>query len=194
LMKSLPEAKWLLADRGYDADWFRETLREKGTTPAFLGASRARKPSSMTNAATSDEIVSRECSAGSRIAAHRNPIRPIPNRIALRNCSRGNRHILVGSTDAKHDQTLYKKTIDTYFRDFATRVRGLIPHRPCTLACKHSEIRFETWVITSMTCGFACECSRSSKTNRSIRSTATARRAKAIAIEDGRDNFWDTAT
>ena len=26
LMNNLPEADWLLADRGYDADWFRETL------------------------------------------------------------------------------------------------------------------------------------------------------------------------
>jgi transposase len=27
LMNDLPEAKWLLADRGYDADWFREALQ-----------------------------------------------------------------------------------------------------------------------------------------------------------------------
>lgn len=32
LMNGLPEAKWLLADRGYDADLFRETLVDKGTT------------------------------------------------------------------------------------------------------------------------------------------------------------------
>lgn len=30
LLGSLPSADWLLADRGYDADWFRETLRGKG--------------------------------------------------------------------------------------------------------------------------------------------------------------------
>ena len=29
LMNNLPEADWLLADRGYDADWFRETLVDK---------------------------------------------------------------------------------------------------------------------------------------------------------------------
>jgi hypothetical protein len=27
LMNDLPEAEWLLADRGYDADWFREALQ-----------------------------------------------------------------------------------------------------------------------------------------------------------------------
>ena len=26
LLDSLPKAEWLLADRGYDADWFRDAL------------------------------------------------------------------------------------------------------------------------------------------------------------------------
>ena len=30
LLGCLPKAGWLLADRGYDADWFREALRDKG--------------------------------------------------------------------------------------------------------------------------------------------------------------------
>ena len=29
-MSSLPKVKWLLGDRGYDADWFREALKDKG--------------------------------------------------------------------------------------------------------------------------------------------------------------------
>jgi transposase len=32
LLDSLPRAQWLLADRGYDADWFRDALQEKGIT------------------------------------------------------------------------------------------------------------------------------------------------------------------
>ena len=35
LMPALPEARELLADRGYDADWFRETLKTKGITPCI---------------------------------------------------------------------------------------------------------------------------------------------------------------
>jgi transposase len=31
----LPKAKELLADRGYDADWLRTALREKGITPCI---------------------------------------------------------------------------------------------------------------------------------------------------------------
>jgi transposase len=30
LLSTLPNVEWLLGDRGYDADWFREALRDKG--------------------------------------------------------------------------------------------------------------------------------------------------------------------
>jgi len=35
LVNDLPEAEWLLADRGYDADWFREALIDMGTKPCI---------------------------------------------------------------------------------------------------------------------------------------------------------------
>ena len=37
LCGSLPEVEWLIADRGYDADWFREALRDKGIRPCIPG-------------------------------------------------------------------------------------------------------------------------------------------------------------
>ncbi len=43
LMNGLPEADWLLADRGYDAGWFRETLVDKGTTPCIPGRKSRKK-------------------------------------------------------------------------------------------------------------------------------------------------------
>jgi len=42
LLPSLPKAKTLIADRGYDADWFRTALRAKGITPC-IPAKRNRK-------------------------------------------------------------------------------------------------------------------------------------------------------
>jgi transposase len=33
LLGSLPSADWLLADRGCDADWFRDALKNKGRKP-----------------------------------------------------------------------------------------------------------------------------------------------------------------
>jgi transposase len=35
LLPSLPSADWMLADRGYDADWFREGLKEKSIKPCI---------------------------------------------------------------------------------------------------------------------------------------------------------------
>ena len=43
LLRSLPQAEWLLADRGYDADWFREILKDKGTTPCIPGRKSRKK-------------------------------------------------------------------------------------------------------------------------------------------------------
>ena len=37
LLSSLPAADWLLGDRGYDADWFREALVDKKIKPCIPG-------------------------------------------------------------------------------------------------------------------------------------------------------------
>ena len=37
LLDSLPKADWFLADRGYDADWLREALEDKGISACIPG-------------------------------------------------------------------------------------------------------------------------------------------------------------
>ena len=44
LLDELPKAQWLLADRGYDADWFREALEEKGIKPCIPGRKSRNEP------------------------------------------------------------------------------------------------------------------------------------------------------
>ncbi len=44
LVSSLPAADWLLGDRGYDADWFREDLMDMGITPCIPGRKSRDKP------------------------------------------------------------------------------------------------------------------------------------------------------
>lgn len=44
LLSSLPSAQWLLADRGYDADWFREGLENKDIKPCIPGRKSRTKP------------------------------------------------------------------------------------------------------------------------------------------------------
>ncbi|PZO62189.1 MAG: IS5 family transposase [Paracoccus denitrificans] len=37
LLDEIPKAQWLLGDRGYDADWFRDALEAKGIKPCIPG-------------------------------------------------------------------------------------------------------------------------------------------------------------
>lgn len=43
LLASLPKAGWLLADRGYDADWLREALKDKGIKVCIPGRKSRKK-------------------------------------------------------------------------------------------------------------------------------------------------------
>lgn len=44
MLDSLPRARWLLGDRGYDADWFRDALEAKGITPCSPGRKSRTEP------------------------------------------------------------------------------------------------------------------------------------------------------
>ncbi|GEM_PF-620703 len=37
LLDDLPKAQWMLADRGYDAEWFKDALKQKGIKPCIPG-------------------------------------------------------------------------------------------------------------------------------------------------------------
>lgn len=39
-----PRAQWLLGDRGYDADWFRDALQARGITPCIPGRKSRTEP------------------------------------------------------------------------------------------------------------------------------------------------------
>ena len=43
LLGGLPKADWLLADRGYDADWLRDALKDKGMKVCILGRKSRKK-------------------------------------------------------------------------------------------------------------------------------------------------------
>ena len=44
LLSSLPDGDWLLGDRGYDADWFRDALKDKGIKPCIPGRKQRKTP------------------------------------------------------------------------------------------------------------------------------------------------------
>jgi len=44
LLSSLPDVDWLLGDRGYDADWLREALQDKGIRACIPGRKQRKTP------------------------------------------------------------------------------------------------------------------------------------------------------
>lgn len=44
LLNRLPKVKWLLGDRGYDADWLREALQDKGISACIPGRKQRKTP------------------------------------------------------------------------------------------------------------------------------------------------------
>lgn len=44
LLARLPSVEWMLTDRGYDTDWFREALEEKGIKPCIPDRKSHEKP------------------------------------------------------------------------------------------------------------------------------------------------------
>ena len=44
LLSGLPDVDWLLGDRGYDADWFREALKHKAIRACIPGRKQRKKP------------------------------------------------------------------------------------------------------------------------------------------------------
>ena len=78
---ALPKAKQLLADKGYDADWFRAALAKRGLAACIPRNPIGRSRSPMTPSSTSSATRSRTCSDGSRIGGASTPdttAAPIP--------------------------------------------------------------------------------------------------------------------
>ena len=44
LLSSIPDVDWLLGDRGYDADWYREALKDNGIRACIPGRKQCKKP------------------------------------------------------------------------------------------------------------------------------------------------------
>lgn len=44
LLRELPDADWVIADRGYDADWFRYALEDKEIKPCIPGRKQRKAP------------------------------------------------------------------------------------------------------------------------------------------------------
>jgi transposase len=62
MLDALPKAKALIADRGYDSNWFRNALHSRGAPPASPQPETARSRSITTRRCTGPAIKSKTCS------------------------------------------------------------------------------------------------------------------------------------
>ena len=83
LLSSLPDVDWLLGDRGHDADWFREALKDKGTRACAPGRWQ-RKKTVKHDKRRYAVTGSRSCSASSRIGGVLQPATTVVRRSSCR--------------------------------------------------------------------------------------------------------------
>ena len=73
MFDALPEARAMIADKGYDGDLFRQALTARGTVLASRQTRTARRRSRMMPSSTDSATSSRTCSASSRTGAASTP-------------------------------------------------------------------------------------------------------------------------
>ena len=132
LLRDLPKAEWLLADRGYDADWYREALKDKGEPepPAPEPEEEpededpTRPPPLQTTQSDRDHVWPSQ-----GLAQDRHPLRPMPQGLPLSRRPRRNRHVL--AMKQERVLTLAFMVLWTSFQSCRSICRSYFPARIC---------------------------------------------------------------
>jgi len=98
LLDSVPSSERMLADRGYDADWYRDALEEKWMVPCIPSRKRAENPdpprrNPIPNAAQDRE----QLRSAQGLAARRHALRQMPKSVSVSMRSRRCRFVLAMS-------------------------------------------------------------------------------------------------
>jgi transposase len=106
LLGFLPKAKTLLADRGYDANWFRKALIEREILPCIPGRKARKVPveydMQLYHATPQGAPPDREhVRPAQGLAVHRNPLRPLRRPVPLGLLPRRRRALLVVSPEPR---------------------------------------------------------------------------------------------
>ena len=102
LVRSLPQAGVLLADRGYDANWFRNALTDMGIQPCIPSRKNRKVPIEHdADLYKKRHKIENTFARNQRLAQSRHPLRPMrrPLPLSLRPCRY--RHVLAMSPDPR---------------------------------------------------------------------------------------------
>ncbi len=95
LFDDLPQAQWMLSDRGYDTDWYRDAFSDEGYNGLHSGPKIPPHPHRIRQAALPVPEPYRDYGGPSEgLAPRRHSLRSIPERLILRCCPRCHRHLL----------------------------------------------------------------------------------------------------
>ena len=96
MLPAMPRAKELLADKGYDADWFRAALAKRGVAACIPSKSNRKVAIPHDAALYQPAPQNREhVRAAQGLAAHPHPLRPLRPHLHVGNLHRRSRHLLV---------------------------------------------------------------------------------------------------
>jgi len=96
LLGSLPKAQSLLADRGYNAGWFRDALKDKGIKPCISGRTSRGQAGQIRQAPQEDRDLVRSAEG---LAKDCNPIRSKREGLPLGHSTRRDRDVLAMKQD-----------------------------------------------------------------------------------------------
>jgi IS5 family transposase len=74
MLPAMPRAKQLLADKGYDADWLRAALSQRGLAACIPSKSNRKTQFPTTPSSTNSATGSKRCSDGSRTGGASIPV------------------------------------------------------------------------------------------------------------------------
>ena len=100
LLALLPSADWMLADRGYDGDWFREGLKERCIKPCIPSRRNRKGIIPHDNKIyRSHHKIENMFGRLKGLAQGRDPLRQMPHNLSVCHRPRGNGIVLVMSPD-----------------------------------------------------------------------------------------------
>ena len=94
MLPVLPKANELLGDKGYDADWFRRALAERGITACIPSKSNRKKPIGHDRELYRQRQDREHVRKAQGLAAHSHPLRPMRPHLHVRNLHRCRSHLL----------------------------------------------------------------------------------------------------
>jgi hypothetical protein len=77
MLPAMPKTKQLLADKGYDADWFRAALAERRIVACIPSNPTGKPRSPMTPSSTNSATRSKTCSGASKTGGASTPDTPV---------------------------------------------------------------------------------------------------------------------